>query len=100
MSTHTYHTHRCQALGELPGHPWLSRVWSRLTTQEIATIVAVLAEHQALEYGPFEMMVNRLYLDRPRSGHWKEISELLTCLNSHARAQHLTGGRIPHARRR
>lgn len=62
----------------LKEHAWLGRSYSKLSKAELAVCQAfVEAKH-----GDFEHDLNRLFLDKPKPKHWKEILELLTCFNS------------------
>jgi hypothetical protein len=86
-----YHKLRAEALSSIQTHPWLHKIWNRLTERECQLVRDFLSSHLDADWGAFEMSVNRLYMDRPdaRVGHWKEILELLSNLNSKARLDSL-----------
>ena len=64
-------------------HPWLKRVYSRLTKQELEFVAAFIRSHNDLNKGEFELRVNRLFINQsPGLKHWREVLELLTCSNS------------------
>lgn len=97
----SYHDLRCRTLAELRDHPWLRKVWAKVGQKDIYLIVTWMSERADLEYGAFDVAVQRMHMDttaEQRPKKWKEIQELLTCLNSAARALHYGSGRIAHKR--
>lgn len=79
------HLYRVQALTQIPSHPWLSRVWARLTQAERAEVLDFVVHAGHLDRSAFEMAVNRMHLDvTDKPKHWKEIQEVLSCANSMA----------------
>lgn len=73
---------RVEIFNKLAQHPWLGRVYDRLTMREREIAVTFIHEHDHLAKGEFEYAVNRMFLDRERPRRYKEILELLTCANS------------------
>jgi hypothetical protein len=74
---------RIQAFEAYQAHPWLKKVYRKLTVEELSFVFAFLKENAGLDKGAFELKVNRLFLDQPnKPKHYREILELLTCSNS------------------
>lgn len=74
---------RVTAFNGLTVHPMLGRVFNKLTSEERALCRDFLAQHEALDKGEFELLVNRMFLDvGDKPMRWKEITELLACANS------------------
>jgi hypothetical protein len=64
-------------------HPWLCRVFKKLTKADVLFCETYLAENDHLTKDDFQLKVNRLFMDdRNPPKAWKEIKELLTCTNS------------------
>lgn len=63
-------------------HPWLYRVYSRLSAQDRAIATEFIESHVHLDKGAFELKVNRMFMDKEKPKNYKEILELLTCCNS------------------
>lgn len=76
---------RLSTFNELKTHPWLGRVFRRLTQQELELARSFLLTHAGADAGTFEMLVNRMFLDRPKPKHHTIIMELLVCANSASR---------------
>lgn len=71
-------------------HPWLGRLHTQLSAREDALARQFICDHDHLDVGPFELAVNRMFVDRPnRPRRWTIIMELLTCVNSTYRADRL-----------
>lgn len=70
---------RRKALEDLKNHPWLGRLWKRLSVAEATEMECFVNLNYMLDNGDWERAVNRLWLDRPerRPKRWKEIQELL-----------------------
>jgi hypothetical protein len=78
---------RLDALRTIPGHPWLGRVYARLSEAERIELEAFATAHDHLSTGDFDQAVNRMHLDvQPKPRRWKEVQEILSCVNSIARA--------------
>jgi ferritin-like protein len=73
---------RLEHFRKLADHSWLGRVYSKLKSQEIEMVEQFIVENDHLDKSTFEMKVNRMFLDKDKPRHWKEMSELLTCTNS------------------
>ncbi len=78
-------TKRIEALEALADHPWFSRIWSRLSAEDLAMMRAWAREHAELDAAAWEMAVNRMFLDRSRPRRWREIMEMLTVAGTSAR---------------
>ncbi len=63
-------------------HPWLKKTYAKLTRLEMVQTLAFAQVHAHLSKDDFMMAVQRMFLDRDKPKHWKEIQELLTCANS------------------
>ena len=64
-------------------HPWLGKIFKRLTTDEVALCERVLDQQGDLDKGAFEQFAQRLFMDdAKRPKHSTEICELLICANS------------------
>jgi hypothetical protein len=64
-------------------HAWYSRIYKKLKPDEVKAMIAFLKAHDHLETGPFEMAVQRMYLDKPnKPKHWVEINELLIAISA------------------
>lgn len=63
-------------------HPMLKKIFTRLTPVEEIICEKFIVDNESLNKANFEYAVNRMFLDRPKTKHWKEIVELLTCSNS------------------
>ncbi len=63
-------------------HPWLKRVFKRLSEKDINFAMSFIDRHDSLGKGEFEKAVNRIFIDVERPKHYKEILELLSCSNS------------------
>lgn len=74
---------RFEAIFTIIPHPWLGRLWRRLTVAERAQLRAWLEQHDHLSHSDFEAAVSRMWLDaatKPR--HAREMQELLSCANT------------------
>lgn len=58
------------------------KIFSKLTPVEEMIAEKFIVDNESLSKADFEFRVNRMFLDRPKTKHWKEIMELLTCSNS------------------
>jgi hypothetical protein len=78
---------RLNALSYIRSHPWLHRLFKGLKSYDIALMENFIIENDSLDSNEFEKKINRLFLDqgdaKPR--RWKEISEILSSANSHAK---------------
>jgi len=64
-------------------HAWFRKVFKRLKKDDIAFAELVLNEQALLDKNDFELMCNRLFMDKPnKPKNWKEIQELLANSNS------------------
>lgn len=63
-------------------HPKLGPLYKRLATDEKWLIVRFFRDNAKLDSHAFEKALNRLFLDKQKPKHWKEILELLSCSNS------------------
>lgn len=73
---------RLEAIQRYASHPWLSRVYAKLSADELSVIETFIQANDSLDKGAFEKAVNRLFVDRPKTKHWTSVCELLTCANS------------------
>lgn len=74
---------RLEAFHALEKHPWLGRIYGRLTKAELAFCQELILANEHLSKGDFELKINRLWLDREeRPKNRFVISELLICANS------------------
>lgn len=73
---------RLNAFNALSDHPWLGRVYKRLTIDELNFAKSFIESHFNTPKGEFEFAVNRMFIGQSKPKHWREISELLTCANS------------------
>lgn len=84
----TFHDARVLALREIPDHAWLGRLWKRLKNEDMDLIIRFVEDRCQQDFATFEMGVNRMFLDlgdaKPK--RWKEISEILCCVNSQGRS--------------
>lgn len=63
-------------------HPMFKKVFTKLKPVELMMAEKFIVDNEHLNRANFEMAVNRMFLDKPKTKHWKEIMELLTCSNS------------------
>lgn len=63
-------------------HPMFKKIFTRLAPNEEMMAEKFIVDNESLDKANFEYAVNRMFLDRPKTKHWKEIVELLTCSNS------------------
>lgn len=63
-------------------HAWFNRVYKRLSENEREIAHKFIEQNDGLDKGSFELAVNRMFLDKQKPKHYKEILELLTCANS------------------
>jgi|JI10StandDraft_1071094.scaffolds.fasta_scaffold481556_3 hypothetical protein len=63
-------------------HPMFKKIFTRLTPFEEMMAEKFIVDNESLNKDNFEYAVNRMFLDRAKTRHWKEIVELLTCSNS------------------
>lgn len=74
---------RLDKFNALATHPWLGRLFAKLTSAELLWCRAYLVTTADKDRGEFEHLTNRLWLDRPdKPKHHKEMLELLICANS------------------
>lgn len=66
----------------LSNHPWLGRVYSRLSDSDLRLAREFMEANGDLAKGDFEFAINRMFMDRERPKRYKEILELLCCANS------------------
>lgn len=78
---------RMVALSETQKHPFLKRLFKGMKSDDVSMIVNFIRESEGLEVNEFEKKINRLFIDKgdlkPRK--WKEISEVLSVVNTKAR---------------
>lgn len=73
---------RAEKFHAYKNHPWLGRVYAKLTRDEILLAEAFMRSNQKLGKGEFEMAINRMFLDKEdKPKNWTRISELLTNAN-------------------
>lgn len=72
---------RLKNFENLKTHPWLSRIYNKLSTSEIDFAVNFIKTNDALSKSEFEFKVNRVFINKEKPKRWKEISELLVCSN-------------------
>ena len=72
---------RLESFHKLQFHPWLKRSYEKLVPAEVQIIEDFIREHDQLSRADFELKVNRMFIDKPRPKHWKQIMELLTIAN-------------------
>lgn len=60
----------------------LRKAHEKLSSTERALFIGFIDENDTLNKDAFEIKINRLFLDRDKPRHWKEICELLSSLNS------------------
>ncbi len=74
---------RINNLDSFQNHPWLCKVYCKLSNQEISLMRNFASLHDHYTKGNFEKAVTRMFMDKPvKPKHWKEIEELLLCANS------------------
>lgn len=73
---------RLTLFNNLKHHPWSGRVYKRLNANELELALGFIESNENLDKGSFEYAVNRMFLDKDKPKHFKEILELLTCANS------------------
>lgn len=67
----------------LESHPFLDRLFKRLSKNEIQLALEFLDSTATLGKNEFIPAMNSLFLDiKDRPKRWKEITELLNCANS------------------
>lgn len=74
---------REQVFNSYETHPWLKRLYKRLSLTDRAFCVSFIRSNEKLDKGEFEYAVNRMFLDRvdvPKN--WGPILELLMSANS------------------
>lgn len=79
-------TIRLEAFNSLQRHPWLGRVFMKLSDAEVKLCRDFILEHKNLTHDQFILKVNRMFLDKPvRPKNWTRIMELLTVAMTAAR---------------
>jgi hypothetical protein len=73
---------RRQHLNDIINNPWLSRVYNRLTPAEVLICNEFILANTNKGHAEFELGVNRIFIDKQKPKHWKEILEILSCVNS------------------
>lgn len=64
-------------------HPWLKRVFNKLSKNEKDLAVAFITQNDGLNKGEFELRVNRMFMDvKDKPKNWTAVLELITCANS------------------
>jgi len=71
-----------KALTELKSHPWLGRLFKKLTKSDEHLINDFISKNIGLDKSSFEIEINRLFLDKERPKRFNEICEILSCFNS------------------
>lgn len=70
-------------LKELEIHPWLKRLFQKLTKEDRERINKFIDTYGDDSPVGFEIRLNRLFMDQPeKPKRWKETMEILTNLNS------------------
>lgn len=70
-------------LAYLSAHPWHKRTFLKMSPEHLRTITDFIARNGGLTTEPFELAVNRLYIDQlEKPKKWKEISEFLSIYNT------------------
>ena len=65
----------------LAQHPWLKRPYNRLLSEESAQALEFCEKNEGLSPDAFDMAVNRLFMDKPKSKNWTTICELLCAVS-------------------
>lgn len=73
---------RREAFESLRQHPWLGKLFAKLSVQDLELAVQFIDDNAHLEKGEFEMAVNRWLLDQKKPRRYRAILELLSCANS------------------
>jgi len=74
---------RLNKFHEYSRHPWLSRIYKKLTVEEKSLAENYLQKHKLLSKHEFATLLNQLFIDDPvKPQHWKELHELLSSANS------------------
>jgi hypothetical protein len=66
----------------LKEHPWLGKIFKKLSAKELSLARAFLNIHYGASKGDFEWAVQRMFLDKEKPKNFSIIMELLTCANS------------------
>ena len=72
---------RSQIFDSYANHPWLKKVYNRLTEADKQIAKDFIAKNDHLGMLEFEYAVNRMFLDKDRPKRFAMIQELLTCAN-------------------
>lgn len=80
---------RKDCFAALAGHPWYSRHYRRMSTEDLEICTKFIDRHSRLSANEFEAQINRMFLDvtencRPKK--WVLIQELLSAANAAFRA--------------
>ncbi len=76
------YTLRLQRLESFKSHAWMKRLYKKISKRDETFLEETIREHANLDKNAFEMMVNRLFLDKPKPKNWKYIIELLSNSNT------------------
>jgi hypothetical protein len=69
---------RLAAFRAYESHPWLRKVFAKLTKDERELCERFLVERKLLSKDKLIYDVNRMFLDREKPKHWTHVMELLT----------------------
>lgn len=73
---------RLSVFKALRSHPYLGKARAKLTKEEEQTAEAFIVESDHLDRSGFELLVNRMFLDKPKPQHWVIMMEMLLCCNT------------------
>jgi hypothetical protein len=73
---------RASAFLNYKDHPLLKKQYKKLADYELAIAMGFILDNIYLSKDDFERKAVRLFMDKPKPKHWKEIEELLLCANS------------------
>lgn len=66
---------------ELKSHAWYKKIFAKICDADIQFCLAFIAENEGLDCDAFEMKVNRMFLDKPKSKNWLYVSEILATVS-------------------
>lgn len=75
---------RLEAFHSFNDHAWLKRLYKKLGPNELSMCTTFIAVHEGVSADVFEMAVNRMFIDKPKTRNWRVIMELLSCANTRA----------------
>ena len=73
---------RLEEFEALADHPWLGRIFKRLTQSDLRLAREFILCHEDKSVGEFELLMNRMFLDqKEKTKNYRIIQELLSCSN-------------------